>query len=617
MYRLSLLATLVLCLASGARGQITLAPGDVALTYVQATNPDRFAFVALNDIVEGTVIYFADCGVQSDGRFRSNEGAVQYVVPAGGLAAGDEVMFEAGSPVSSGFTVGEDGGAGCTGGNFLLADTGDQVVVYQTDGAETTADIEYLFVVTTNSTGFSQEAETPQETTLPPGLAEGVTAVWVDPEKDNVIFDGSLQTGTKVQLLKAIGDALNWSGSNTPITYDETTFDFAVEPSVSQPLVFTTPNEPNTAAAWRLLSPPVDGFLIDDLAGLNLVQGVAAGGTTEAQYATAGANVLVALNGTTRDDFVTPATTDEEIEPGQGFFWYLYDRTIDPTGNGEGTSKSFELTGFFLSAAGTAPTTTQTFSPLNYTVTEGSRWFLIGNPFDQDLDVGGITSVPARQTVLQTWDPEGTNTTGDVVGGFQAFEDGTSNEVLAVWQGAYAEISDMSAAPTFTYDASARTGTRSGPFYGRSAPTSNAIALWLSGQTDAGAPIGDNLAIVRFAGDAEVGWDLRDASKLMPPTQDYALLAPMTTRDGAPWRTAVNTLPEGTVTVPVQFTTTGSGSFTIGADVTLSGGTQRRPSGPSHGSAGRPRLWRPHVQVRLDRLGRSLRAHGLLCEHFQ
>ncbi|MEM1056865.1 MAG: T9SS type A sorting domain-containing protein [Bacteroidota bacterium] len=572
MTRLLLLPALLLAVSVPTQAQITLSPGDLALTFVNTDTPDGFAFVALTDIPAGTEILFADCGVQSDGTFRGGEGAISYVVPAGGLSAGDEAVFEDGAS-SSGFTEGEDGGAGCT-GTFALSTSGDQVVVYQTDDAGTT---QYLYIVDLDGgDGFASNATNSNNTALPPGLTDGTTAVDIDPEVDNAIYDGSLQTGTPAELLAAIGDEANWNGSNSAITYSASTFSFMVStmPTITQPLVFTTPGEDDTAAAYRLLSPPVEGFLIDDLADLNLVQGVDAGTMNEEQYPNFGDNVFVSLGGNTRLDFVPPVDTDEEIRSGQGFFWYLYDRTFDPSGGGNGTSQSVELTGFELSATGTVPTSDVTFMPPNYAIASGTRAFLIGNPFDEDLNVSGITSTPARQTVIQTWDPQGTNSTGDVVGGFQAFEAGTANEVLAVWQGAYAELSDLTAAPTFTYAASARTGSQSAPFYGRPAAISNAIALRLSGRTEAGTPVGDNLAVVRFAQDASAEWDLRDASKLLPPVADLALLAPTTLRDGSPWRTAVNTLPEGDVVVPVEFTTSGAGTFTVDADVTLSGGTR-------------------------------------------
>ncbi len=49
---------------------------------------------------------------------------------------------------------------------------------------------------------------------------------------------------------------------------------------------------------------------------------------------------------------------------------------------------------------------------------------------------------------------------------------------------------------------------------------------------------------MRLLPDALDGWDADDASKLTPPAGPYALLAPVTARDGAAYRTAVTSLPD-------------------------------------------------------------------------
>lgn len=375
---------------------------------------------------------------------------------------------------------------------------------------------------------------------------------------------GSTPVGESLQLQGsgATYTDFTWAGPIAATAGSVNTGQSFISPAVSQPLVFTTPGEARTAAGWRHLAPPVEGFDIDDLANLNLVQGVP-GGTNPQQYPTFGDNVFTSFNAV---GFVPPASTDEVIEPGQGFFWYLYDRTFTPNpAPGNGTSTSTELTGFELSATGTVPTSDVTFMPPNYATGGVPRQFLIGNPFHQDLNVAGISSTPTRQSVLQTWDPQ--------TGSYVMLEAGTANDVLAVWQGTIAELAPGTQAPTFFYAAASRTGSQSGPFYGRTALQPNAVSLRLQGDLD-GTAISDNIAIVRFAEDAEAGWDLRDASKLLPPLQDFALLASTTLREGESWRTAVNTLPMGDVTIPVEFTATGRGQFTISADVTLEAGAR-------------------------------------------
>lgn len=384
----------------------------------------------------------------------------------------------------------------------------------------------------------------------------------------------------------AVGESLQLKGSGT--TYSDfswaapsddspgsinagQTFGAGGGDTVTQPLVFTTPGDPNSAAGWRHLAPPVDGFDIDDLAALNLVQGVPAGASNPQQYPTFGDIVFPSVDAS---GFVPPVDTDEVIASGQGFFWYLYDRTFTPNPTpGNGTSTSLELTGFELTATGTVPSSDVMFSPPNYFADPAkgviaNRSFLIGNPFGQDLNVGGITANVPLQTTFQTWNPGS--------GSYVAFEAGTGTENLAVWQGTFAETSDVDTAPTFTYAAASRTGSATAPFYGRPAARPDAISLRLSGRGDNGASITDELAVIRFSDAASTGWDLLDASKLTPPTVAYGLLAPVMDRDGSPWRTAINTLPTESVTVPVDFIATEAGTFFVGADVTIFGGATVR-----------------------------------------
>lgn len=99
-----------------------------------------------------------------------------------------------------------------------------------------------------------------------------------------------------------------------------------------------------------------------------------------------------------------------------------------------------------------------------------------------------------------------------------------------------------------------------------------AVQLRLSGTTTtSGAAVTDEAAIVRFLPTALPGFDPNDASKLFPFASEYAIIAPVIERDGAPYRLSVNSLPDGSpgvltapILVPVDFFTTSAGQFTIG-----------------------------------------------------
>ena len=97
-----------------------------------------------------------------------------------------------------------------------------------------------------------------------------------------------------------------------------------------------------------------------------------------------------------------------------------------------------------------------------------------------------------------------------------------------------------------------------------------AVQLRLAGTTTGGVSVADEAAYVRLLPDAQTGYDANDATKLFPLASQYALLAPVGERFGAPYRLAVNSLPDGSpgvltapVVVPVDFYTTHAGSFTV------------------------------------------------------
>ncbi|MEL7122896.1 MAG: hypothetical protein AAFO07_25840, partial [Bacteroidota bacterium] len=187
----------------------TLTAGDVAIISVQTDGTKGFNFVFLADIGAGTEVFFTDKGVDMNGDLdATNEGVVKYTAPSD-LPAGTVIQF---TGISGDFTEEETG--------FNLMGTGDQVIAFQGTVASPT----YLFAIQTNSNQF-QATLTPQGTsTLPPGLTEGTTALAVGAgsgdgdEVDNADYDEPLTTGTKAELLAAIGNDDNWTGSDQIIT---------------------------------------------------------------------------------------------------------------------------------------------------------------------------------------------------------------------------------------------------------------------------------------------------------------------------------------------------------------------------------------------------------------
>lgn len=210
-------------LASVSFGSLAggLTAGDIAIIGVNGDTPDSFTFVATVDLSAGEVITFTDSGVLTGGSFRGNEGAVQYTVPMGGVAAGNVVEF---SGVGGDWAAANDANVGNNG--LALSTSGDQVFAFSGSSAAPT----FIFAVQTNSNQFQADSTSSTTSALPPGLTVGTTAVAVGAGPgDGDEFDNSEYTGPRNQTDKAsaladIANASNWTGSNSLITLDTTAF---------------------------------------------------------------------------------------------------------------------------------------------------------------------------------------------------------------------------------------------------------------------------------------------------------------------------------------------------------------------------------------------------------
>ena len=322
---------------------------------------------------------------------------------------------------------------------------------------------------------------------------------------------------------------------------------------------------------WRLLSAPVQGLLVDSLAGLNLVQGVPAGASTPAQYPALPDNLYLGYAGSgSFFAYVPPSATDESVVPGRGFFWFWNDEDEGPFV--DGTSQGYELSTFTLSATG-APRTSDVFETFTNTADE---FYMIGNPFADPLAVSGITVTNLGVTLGSTFSAFDPATSAYVT----LFEENPGNgdlpDTLAAWQGLFAEVTANPSMedPEFAYDFAETDAAATPPFYGRtmgtgplaSSATTPYLQLQLEGVTAAGVVVADHSAYVRFLPDASFAFDRHDGTKLIPPTGTHALLAPVGERDGAPYRLSVHSLPNvltEAVTIPVAFRATEAGTFVV------------------------------------------------------
>lgn len=238
---------LFLCAAIPTRAQTVLAAGDIAVLGLNADDAysnQRWAFMTMRSLAAGTIIHFTDKGYDgSTGEFRlpvvpsSNENdgfmswQVQSNIPAG------TVIYATNDSIN-GTNVGVTGVLGAN--TFGFASTGDQIIVYQ--GTSGTA-VGATFIYALNTGQHSSYGTAGNWTTsgtvtadylsyLPPGLTNGTTALALtyplasgNPAGsaaigtpnygfDNMYYGGTT-TGTRAQLLAAIGDPSNWAGNNT------------------------------------------------------------------------------------------------------------------------------------------------------------------------------------------------------------------------------------------------------------------------------------------------------------------------------------------------------------------------------------------------------------------
>ncbi|MEO0828224.1 MAG: DNA/RNA non-specific endonuclease, partial [Cyanobacteria bacterium J06642_9] len=168
-----------------------LGAGDIAITGFNFDTPDDFSFVFLTDVLAGTEIQFTDKGVLSDGSLHSGEDSYVWRSQQD-YSAGEVVIV---SEAESGFT---------------LSANGDQIIAFQGSSSNPN----YLYSLNSERiTGWQADATSATTSALPTGLVNGQTAIALN-EIDNAIYTG-ITTGSRAELLSALSNSNNWSGSNS------------------------------------------------------------------------------------------------------------------------------------------------------------------------------------------------------------------------------------------------------------------------------------------------------------------------------------------------------------------------------------------------------------------
>ncbi len=211
---LFILAMLSLSLLNNA--QTNLVSGDIAFIAINSDGgTDDFSFVLLKNIESGTSVNFTDNGWTAEDEFNTvyTESHINWT-SSSDLLAGTVIQIKTynGNEVASSL----DGKI--TGDKMTISVAGDQILAYQGDKIKPRFIAAINFNQNKNTEpedNFDGDSDTNSTTAMPPGLTRGLNAIHIYLpekflEKDNSIYNCSLISGKKDELLFAINDVNNW-----------------------------------------------------------------------------------------------------------------------------------------------------------------------------------------------------------------------------------------------------------------------------------------------------------------------------------------------------------------------------------------------------------------------
>ncbi len=172
-------------------GSSNLLGGGIAIIGYNLDAPENFTFLVLEAFPEGTTILFTDNGwMMPENQFRTNESHFTTWTATVAAAVGDVIEMDL----------------------VNMNQGGDQWCAYQIKPGDTT----FLYAVNAKWTNWQATADSGETSALYPGLTNGVTAVAVPFE--NAYYIGTT-TGTPNELLAAISQAANWTGSTDALGF--------------------------------------------------------------------------------------------------------------------------------------------------------------------------------------------------------------------------------------------------------------------------------------------------------------------------------------------------------------------------------------------------------------
>ena len=182
----------------------TLGDGDVAIVGYHSSGTDQFAFVLLTDVGSGTEIHFTDNGWQANQTFRTGEGVLTWTADQDYPFGWVFLVTGGTSPTVSAGEIAK------TGGSMQLATGGDQLFAYQG-----TLDSPTLLYALQMNSNWDAEPIDPNKSTQPNSLSNFAVCA---PERDNAVYNKTLVSGSKAELLTAINDCdTNWTTSDDTI----------------------------------------------------------------------------------------------------------------------------------------------------------------------------------------------------------------------------------------------------------------------------------------------------------------------------------------------------------------------------------------------------------------
>eukprot|EP01082_Thalassiosira_pseudonana_P005729 g5445.t1 g5445 contig2:553941-556609(-) len=218
--------------------------GDVAVIGVKSTDPDAITLLATADLPPGATVYITD-NAWTGYELKTNEGAIKLDVTSA-IAAGTRFGFDAATnaalPLSDSWEK--------ESGSLALSVSGDNVMVYclEGDGSK-----QFLYAVLIQSDWSNANADSsafsPNESALPSNLPDNCS-VALNGNKRNWWYQ-SEASGTKMEMLNAIADPINWASDDVAFDAGGATTSSpsnppTPNPTTPQPTPRPTPRQVNT-----------------------------------------------------------------------------------------------------------------------------------------------------------------------------------------------------------------------------------------------------------------------------------------------------------------------------------------------------------------------------------